>query len=155
PIEPPSVGPKLYANEVPSLTTSLPKLPRPSDTDFVLKRADDRFQAGKRAMQENRPEDARKEFNRALETLLTAPENLPDRTRLDRRIEEMVEAAYRYDVDQLDADDPNDKVSLDKSPLDGILDMTFPLDPSLRSKVKDQIAATVSQLPLEESDAVV
>ena len=33
--------------------------------------------------------------------------------------------------------------------------MTFPVDPSLRSKVRDQIEATASQLPLEENDAVI
>ena len=42
----------------------------------------------------------------------------------------------------------------DKSPLDSILDMTFPTDPNLRPKVKEEIEATVSQLPLQENDAV-
>jgi membrane-bound lytic murein transglycosylase D len=32
--------------------------------------------------------------------------------------------------------------------------MTFPTDPNLRPKVKEEIEATVSQLPLEENDAV-
>ena len=42
----------------------------------------------------------------------------------------------------------------DKSPLDSILEMTFPTDPRLRPKVKEEIDATVSQLPLEENDAI-
>ena len=42
----------------------------------------------------------------------------------------------------------------DKSPIDSILDMTFPTDPNLRPKVKEEIEATVSQLPLAENDAV-
>src|SRR5271169_3834064 len=42
----------LYANEAPSVATSLPAIPRPSDTDFLLKKADDRFAAGKRSYQE-------------------------------------------------------------------------------------------------------
>jgi membrane-bound lytic murein transglycosylase D len=33
--------------------------------------------------------------------------------------------------------------------------MTFPIDPSLRNKVQEQIRVTASQLPLEENDAVV
>src|SRR5579862_5540921 len=52
PIELPTLGLDLYANEVPAFTSSLPSLPRPSDTDFVIKTADDRFAAGKRAFQE-------------------------------------------------------------------------------------------------------
>ena len=46
------------------------------------------------------------------------------------------------------------EVVYDKSPLDSILDMTFPTDPNLRPKVKEEIEATVSQLPLQENDAV-
>src|SRR5579863_6460043 len=151
----PSVGLAFYANEVPDLTTSLPSLPRPTDAEFLIKRADDRFAAGKRALQEGRTEDARREFDRAIEILLTAPENLPDRGRLEAHAEELAEGIYRYDADQLGAGEPEDEVSYEKSPLDSILEMTFPVDPQLRNKVQEQIRVTASQLPLEESDAVV
>ena len=106
-------------------------------------------------MQEGRTDDARREFNQAVEILLNAPDNTPERARIERRLEELIEAIYRYDLDQVSPAEPDDKVSYDKAPLDGILEMTFPVDPSLRSKVKEQIQATASQLPLEESDAVV
>ena len=43
----------------------------------------------------------------------------------------------------------------EKSPIDEILQMTFPIDPSLRHKVQEQIRVTASQLPLEQNDAVV
>src|SRR5437899_3123196 len=45
--EPPTLA--LYANETPALTVSLPRIPRPSDADFLVKQADDHFTAGKRA----------------------------------------------------------------------------------------------------------
>lgn len=158
-IDPPSIAPAVglafYANEVPNLITSLPALPRPTDTEFVIKRADDRFAAGKRAFQEGRIDDARREFDRALEILLTAPENLPDRPRLEAHAEALAEEIYRYDADQLGAGQPEGEVSYEKSPLDSILEMTFPVDPKLRNKVQEQIRMTTSQLPLEESDAVV
>src|SRR6266481_6358573 len=85
-----------YANQVPNLPGSLPSVARPSDTDFLIKRADDRFAAGKRALQEGRIEDARKEFDRVIEVLLTAPDNLADRPRLERRVDELIESIYRY-----------------------------------------------------------
>ncbi len=145
----------LYASEAPSLTSSLPALPRPSDTDFLLKKADDRFAAGKRSYQDGSLDEARRQFNQAVEILLTAPDNIQDRARLERRLEELVDAIYHYDLDQLGSGEAEDQVSYDKPPLDDILEMTFPMDPGLRSKVSSQIQATVSQLPLEESDAVV
>lgn len=151
--EPPKLQSDLYQNEAPAITTSIPDaLPRPSDADFLLKRADDRLAAGKFAYQNGRLADARREFNRALEILLSAPENTPDRGRIEHRLEDMVDAIYRYDVDP--ASGQEDKVSYDKAPRDGILELTFPVDPSLRSKITEQIHATASQLPLEESDAV-
>jgi membrane-bound lytic murein transglycosylase D len=145
----------LYANEYPALPVKQTQLARPTDAEFLIQRANDRFAAGKRALQEGRPEEARQEFNRAVETLLSAPENLPDHAALERRLEEVVDAIYRIDQDQLGASAPEDQVSYDKAPLDDILEMTFPIDPSLRGKVREQVRMTVSQLPLEESDPVV
>jgi membrane-bound lytic murein transglycosylase D len=42
----------------------------------------------------------------------------------------------------------------EKAPLEDILQMTFPVDPRLKDKVREQVAATVSQLPLAVNDAV-
>ncbi len=42
----------------------------------------------------------------------------------------------------------------EKAPLEDILQMTFPVDPRLKDKVREQVAATVSQLPLTVNDAV-
>ena len=151
--EPPHLN--LYANEYPALPVKPPQIARPTETEFLIQRANDRFTAGKRALQQGRPAEARQEFNRAIEALLNAPENLPDRQGLERRLEELTDAIYRIDQDQLGAAAPEDQVSYDRAPLDEVLEMTFPVDPSLRGKVREQVRMTVSQLPLEESDAVV
>jgi hypothetical protein len=58
-------------------------------------------------------------------------------------------------VDQLDAAQPDEEVRFEKSNIEEILQMTFPIDPSLRHKVQEQIRVTASQLPLEQNDAVV
>lgn len=155
----PSISPVLsafYANEVPGLSNSLPSVPRPSDSEFLIRRADDYFAAGKRAYQNGQLEDARREFDRSLEVLLTAPDNFLDRARLERHAEQLMETIYRYDVDQVSASPDGDtEVTYEESPIDDILNMTFPVDPSLRNKVQEQIRASSSQLPLEENDAVV
>jgi len=154
-IEAPNLVLDSYGNETPNLASSLPSLSRPSDVDFLIKKADDRLAAGKRAVQEGRTEDARKEFNRVLEVLLTASDKLPERARLERHIDELIEQIYRYDVDQMDAAQPDEEVRFEKSTIEEILQMTFPIDPSLRHKVQEQIRVTASQLPLEQNDAVV
>jgi membrane-bound lytic murein transglycosylase D len=153
-LDPPNLQPDYFANEAPFLTDaatlSFVSPPEPSDTDFVIKQADDRFAAGKQALSDGRPQDARKEFNRAIEVLLAA--DTADRTRIERRLEELSDRIYRYDLDELGASESSDQVSYDRAPMDGILEMTFPVDPSMRSKVIEQIRATASQLPLDAND---
>lgn len=144
-----------YANEVPSFGSSLTVIPRSTDTDFILHRAEDHFAAGKKAIQDGRYEDARAEFDKAIEVLLSAPQDTEERPKLEKRLEEMVDAIYHYDAGELGASEPSAEASADGRPIDDIVDMTFPVDPTLRSKVSEQIKATASQLPLEESDAVI
>jgi len=157
-IDPPDLSTGLYTNEAPLLADSVLAFvppPKPTDTDFLIKQANDRFEEGQRAIAEGRTADARRDFNRAIEALLAAPDSIPDRTRLERRLEELSDSIYRYDVDQMGAAESADEVSYDKAPMEGILDMTFPVDPSLRTKVTEQIHATTSQLPLDASDDAV
>src|SRR5262245_58147491 len=47
--DPPGVG--LYLNELPTLPVSIPKLTRPTDTEFTLRQAENAFAAGKKAFQ--------------------------------------------------------------------------------------------------------
>ena len=143
------------ANEVPRVTNSLPVVPRPPDSDFLIHRADDYFAAGKKAFQGDRMEEARRDFDRSLEVLLSAPENTTDRARLERHAEQLIDAIYPYDVDRVAGADADPEVTYEQSPIDDLLNMTFPVDPNLRDKVQEQIRATTSQLPLEENDAVV
>ena len=155
PAEPPRLQNDLYANETPLHGDTIPQIKRPTDAEFLIKKAEDRFAAGKRAFQDGKLDESRDEFNKAIEILLGAPENLPDRTRVERRLEELADGIYRYDLDRLNAGQPADQIPpFDKAPRDTPPDLTFPVDPSLRSKVKEQIAATASQLPLEVNDAV-
>ena len=153
--DPPNIATNLYADETPNLvrrTLALP--PRIPEVDTRIVQAEDRFEAGKKFYQQGDMQSARREFNSALDVLLSAPENLPDRQRLERKLDQLADTIYRYDLEGLGSGDTRNEVVYDKSPLEGILEMTFPTDPMLRPKVKEEIAATVSQLPLEENDAV-
>ncbi len=144
-----------YANEVPNFGSSLTVIPRSTDTDYILRRAEDRFAAGKKAIQDGRYEEARGEFDKAIEILLSAPEDTAERPKLEQRLEDMTDAIYRYDAGELGASEPSAEAPADGRPIDDIVDMTFPVDPALRNRVSEQIKATTSQLPLEESDAVI
>ena len=120
-----------------------------------MAKARDHLEAGKRFYQLGDLDAARREFDAALDVLLSAPDTLPDRPRLESELDQIADTIYHYDLEGLGAAaSEQPEVVYDKSPLDSILDMTFPTDPNLRPKVKEEIEATVSQLPLQENDAV-
>jgi membrane-bound lytic murein transglycosylase D len=66
----------------------------------------------------------------------------------------MADAIHRYDLAGFGAGASVDEARFEKAPLEDILQMTFPVDPKLKDKVREQVAATVSQLPLSVTDAV-
>jgi membrane-bound lytic murein transglycosylase D len=65
----------------------------------------------------------------------------------------MVDEIHRRDMAGMGAS-AMDEDKFEKAPLEDILEMTFPVDPRLKDKVREQVAATVSQLPLAVNDAV-
>jgi membrane-bound lytic murein transglycosylase D len=123
--------------------------------ELLIQRANLRFQRGKRLYQANDVANARLEFDTAIDLMLDASAQDPgDRQNFERRLDEMVDAIHRFDLAGLGASENTDEARFDKAPLEDILQMTFPVDPRLKAKVRDQVAATVSQLPLTVNDAV-
>jgi membrane-bound lytic murein transglycosylase D len=119
-----------------------------------VKRAEERFERGRKLFQEGDAAGARAEFDAAVDTLLGTPTDLPDRFKVESKLEQLVAAIHKLDVNRLGAGDFSELPSYDKAPLEDILELTFPVDPALKPKVKEQLVGTVSQLPLEMNDAV-
>jgi membrane-bound lytic murein transglycosylase D len=117
--------------------------------------AESHFQKGKGFYHNGEMDAARREFDLAVDKLMAALDCPQSRASVEHRLEQMVEAIHHYDVEGLGAGVDPDDPGFDQSPLEEILEMTFPIDPKLKDKVKEELAATVSQLPLELNDAVV
>ena len=128
--------------------------PRPTRLDARLRRAEERFQEGKRLYLAGDREGARKAFDQAVDLLLSGPEAVTGRLRLDKRFEDMIDEIYRYDIEGWGAGDPQQQAGFDKAPIDEVVEMTFPIDPKLKNKLFEQLAATTSQLPLTVNDEV-
>jgi len=153
---PPQFAINLYSNESPDLVQrALASASRQTEVNSRVAKARQHVEAGKHFYQLNDVDAARREFDAALDVLLSAPETIPDRPRLESELDQIADTIYRFDLEGLGAAASEQvDVVYDKSPIDSILDMTFPTDPNLRPKVKEEIEATVSQLPLQENDAV-
>jgi len=152
--DPPALEPNPYLHDAPAILVQ--KLPiAPSEGDLLMQRADQAFLRGKKAYQANSVEQARREFDTAIDLMLEASDNsLSDRQAFEARMDEMVDAVHRYDLAGLGARADVDQARFEKAPLEDLLQMTFPVDPKLKDKVKEQVQATASQLPLSVNDAV-
>lgn len=154
--EPPVIQPNLYLKDVPPFLLTNPQFSeRWARADALVERANRRFEAGKQYYQSNDAANARREFDAAIDSMLEASEQNPiDREQYERKLDEMVDAIHRLDLTGLGAAAGMEEGQFEKAPLEDILQMTFPVDPKLKDKVREQVAATVSQLPLAVNDAV-
>lgn len=142
--------------EYPAVAMRIPAMERPRDSDFIIAEAERHMAAGRRALQSNNLAEARKAFDQAVATLLAAGqlEDPIERQRLRLYLEDLSDAIYHYDLGPLGAGDgEGEGIETPLAP-EEILEMTFPVDPSLRSQVRQQVDAAVSALPLEVNDYV-
>ncbi|MEN6607829.1 MAG: transglycosylase SLT domain-containing protein, partial [Bryobacteraceae bacterium] len=157
PVTPPAVKPSLYLHEGPQFLDEPRSLNSESaltSVQAILNRSEARYQAGKEHYDAGEFADAREDFDLAIETLLTAPANLVDRQRVERKLAELIETIHRFDLAGLGAGELPAEPVFDKSPIEAIPEPTFPIDPALANQVTEEVRVTASQLPLELTDEV-
>jgi len=153
--DPPPLTTNVYLNsETPELLERFRSVNLPTPSDLLITRADEAYQRGRRFYQSGDKDRARRQFDRAVELLFQASENPSDRTAFERKFEETVDGISRYDLAGLGPAVSDEGPRFEKTPLEDILEMTFPVDPKLKIKVKEELQATVSQLPLSVNDSV-
>jgi len=155
--EPPTIQPNVYLHDVPPILISNPTVAplRRTAADDTMRRAERHYQTGKRAYQAKDLAAARREFDAAVDLMLEAAnQDLNDRQEFERKLDQMVDSIHRFDLADFGASAAVDPDKFEKAPLEDILQMTFPVDPKLKDKVREQVAATTSQLPLSVNDTV-
>ncbi len=127
---------------------------QPTGSDLLVQDAERRFREGRKLYRAKESDRAREEFDGAIDSMLKASENPSDRQLYEAKLEEMIDAIHRLDLAGLGASAPADEPQFEKAPLEDILQMTFAVDPKLKKKVRDEVNATASQLPLAVNDTV-
>ncbi len=156
PGEPPKINGNAYlAGEMPKFSVGDPAFGTAlAGEELLMARAEEAFQTGKRFYRMGNLPEARIQFDRTMDLYMKAFQRTKDRTRLQSHFDEMVDSIYRLELTGMEAAVPAQEPRFEKSPLEDILPLTFPVDPKLKSKVKAELQATVSQLPLTMNDAV-
>src|SRR5579885_237991 len=128
---PPAVETNVYLHDAAPAFLSNPRLlVRPPESVALLQRADHAFQRGKHSYQAHDLENARKQFDMAVDLILEAAEHSPaEKQEYARRLDEMVDAIHRFDLAGFGASATVEEGKFEKAPLEDLLQMTFPVDP--------------------------
>jgi membrane-bound lytic murein transglycosylase D len=126
----------------------------PNPSDVLIQRAEEKFRSGARLYMQSDFDHARYDFDAAIALMMRASDSPTSRSLFEHTLEDMVDTIHRYDLTGMGAAETNDVPGFDKSPLDDILQMTFPVDPGIKAKVETQMKTTSSVLPLTVNDAV-
>ncbi len=126
----------------------------PNSSDMLIQQAEEKFRSGSRFYLNGDFDHARSDFDTAIGLMLRASEGPTNRSLFEHTLEEMVDAINRYDLTGMGAAETDQVPGFDKSPIDDILQMTFPVDPRIKDKVVTQLKSTSSVLPLISNDAV-
>ncbi len=150
-----SISSESYMDAVTKAEGKIDRPFHPTESDLLIQRAEEKFRLGKDFYRLKDIERARKEFDEAIDFILQASDNPSDRQLYDMKMEDLVDSIHRFDLAGLGAAaPPPDSPQFEKAPLEDLLQMTFPVDPKIKSKVKGELNATISQLPLTMNDAV-
>ena len=123
-----------------------------TSTDPRFEKAQELFASGKTFFQQGKKDQARKEFDQAIDLLLAATESAPDRARLEKKLEDLIDRIYRFDL-EMGAGELEQTV-FEKSPLDEIREISLTVDPKAKPKPSDVPKLSQSQLPLVLNDSV-
>ena len=128
----------------------------PSPSDLLIEQAEERLKAGRKFYRVKDSDHARTEFDASVDLMIQASANPTNRTLYENKLDEIVDTIHHLDLAGLGAEAPTEEsqAQFDKAPLEDILEMTFPVDPRLKSKVSEELHATTSGLPLVMNDAV-
>ncbi len=147
-------APPLPPPAAPKAAEAPPPLPQPDLVENLLARARAAYRAGVEAYRSGHLERAKREFDRAVDLLLTAPSHLGADGRLQRELEKLVDSIHSYELAALKEGDGFTEPRSVPAPVDEIAELTFPSDPHLKEKVEQEVKETVSDLPLVINDRV-
>ena len=110
-----------------------------------MDRAQQRYEAGRRFYLGNDVSAARREFDAAVDLMIEASSEDPgNRAEYDRKFESLIDSIHRLDLAGMGAASNPEDEKFEKAPLEDILNMTFPVDPKLNDKIREQVKASVS-----------
>jgi membrane-bound lytic murein transglycosylase D len=130
--------------------------PKVDPIEAVIARTEKEFQAGQANYQAGHLDQAKTNFDRAFNVLLSYPQGVKSDDRLSDEFDKIVEAVNQLEMQALKQGDGFTAQAPEPAPIDEANQVTFPVDPNIKARAQAELKGTQSHsdLPLVLNDYV-
>lgn len=139
----------------PSAATATQRTPEPVNPreQQVISAAESSYASGMRNYHAGNPAAAKRDFDTAVDTILSSGIDLKTSSALSDEFEHIVDAVNALEMDALKQGN-GFTPPMEQTPVGVANDVTFPVDPNIRAAAEAELKTTQSDLPLVINDAV-
>jgi membrane-bound lytic murein transglycosylase D len=142
------------AAQAPKETPRPAAAPSRPTIDALLAEVEAAFQAGEQSYKAGHLEKARREFDRAVDLILTGGYDLHDDSRLEQLFDRIVATVHAYELAAFKEGDGFTEQRSEPAPIDEIAELTFPVDPRLKERAERELRDLQHDLPIVINDQI-
>lgn len=130
-------------------------LTQPHDlTAAVIAEVEAYYRSGEQNYRAGHLAKARRDFDRAVDRLLTSGLDIHSEERLERLFDKIVDGIHTYELAAFREGDGFTEEKPEPAPIDEVAEQTFPVDPQLKEKAERGLQGVPHDLPLTINDQV-
>ena len=133
---------------------SPPQKAAPDPVEQLIAEAEEAYEAGMQNYRAGNAREAREEFDRALSLLLESKFDIASDSRLNAEFEKLVENIHGLEIASAERGDQLNGHRYEPAPIDSIAGLTFPVDPKIQERVREEVKNVRSDLPLVSNEYV-
>ncbi len=122
--------------------------------DALIAKVEKEYQAGQENYKAGRQDEARKNFDRAFDLLLSSNLDVNSDPRLEREFDRVLETYNSFEMVGLRPAEGSSEQKSEPAPIDEANEVTYPVDANIKAKAEAEIQSTRSDLPLMMTDQV-
>jgi len=138
-----------------------PQKPPPDPVEQLIADAEKAYEAGMEAHRAGNLEKAREEFDRSLSLLLESGFDIAADSRLTAEFDKLVESIHGLEVaaaeqgeQPAEAGQLNGEKQYEPAPIESFAGLTFPVDPKIQERAREEVKTVRSDLPLVSNELV-
>src|SRR5580692_2759705 len=134
------------------LAALTPRIPGPKE--YLIAQVEAKFASGEQNYKAGHLEAARRDFDDAVDWLLTSGYDPNSDPKLSELFHRVVDTVYGYELQAFRAGDGFQEAPAVPAPIDEVAEMTFPVDPKLKARAEEAAKNISHDMPLTVNDEV-